>query len=148
MSNGVTPQLHPQFCKTREMAHPLIVEKDVIIVVANVFHLDEVGADQPLTLLILRLVDRIPDGLGEIHIVREHHGQGLPIRDGPQRHGAFFCRAIDRFQQAQPDIQGGVELIIIGLCEFLSAIVVPLQKQKPEIQSDRVGPAPGRRLPA
>ncbi len=120
----------------------MFIEKDVVVIIPNVFRLNKVGSGQALASFKLRIAHRIRHGLRKIDIVREHDGERLPERHRADRHRVGLTGLVHSFQQAEPDIQRWIESIVKTGREPIGTVIIAFQQQGTEIDADGIGMPP------
>ena len=132
-----------QFAKQR---HTLIVEKNGIVEIADVFRLDEIGRSDTLALFKVGIGPGVQHRLRKVHVMRDHHRERLVPRHRRQSHCVPLAFTIDPRDQPQQDIQRGLIPIHVASGNSFFAIVIARLQQESEIQSKGIRLAGAVRL--
>ncbi len=88
-------QLHARSGDLLHIAHTLLIEKDFVVVVSNIFGLNEIGSGDALTSLELCIPNRIRHGGRGINIVSKENRQRTVIRYCSECDGIRLAASID-----------------------------------------------------
>src|SRR5262252_3400139 len=114
MRNRMTCYLDVPTGEFSELSDTLIVKKDGIVVILQVFCLNEIGGSESLASLKVGVGQGIQHRLREIHIVGDHDRKRLVRGHPSQCYGVPLALTIDSLDQPQQDIQRGLVLIRIA----------------------------------